>query len=259
MTKYILSSQCFPKLYKILNTSYEDSYKEFLKSKNYQSILERIKTKDGLFYFNQFKTASINFITFYNKTRIKKSPKKDKKNRKQVPNKYSEKEESKQSKESKRSKKSISFCFYNKTPRNSDENKIKNFSLSYMQSVNSHSKNNIISLIEEYQSFNVFSKDESELFHHEKNSMFKDSGDMPSFLKVNDINNYDKDYKIIEDEMDNLSFIQKQENEKIENIYFNEYINIKEKFIDSNNNCNSKTNESDNKEQNLLTKEKLFI
>ena len=260
LTKYILASKSFPRLYNILNSTYEESFKEFIKSNNFHYILEKIKKRDGLFYLNQFKTVSNNFINFYNKGRFKKSPKKEKKTRKFISNKISEKEESKRSKESKKSKKSISFCFYNKTPRNSDENKLRNFSLSYMQSINSHSKNNIISLIEEYQSFKIFSKEESELIHNEKNSLFKDSCDMPSFLNEKELIDYNsKDYKIME-EMDNLSLIQKQENEKGQNIYFNEheYISIKEKIIDTNN-FNSKTNESDNDEHNLFQKDKKFI
>ena len=83
---------------------------------------------------------------------------------------------------------------------------------------------------------------------------------MPSFLNEKELIDYNsKDYKIME-EMDNLSLIQKQENEKGQNIYFNEheYISIKEKIIDTNN-FNSKTNESDNDEHNLFQKDKKFI
>ena len=226
LTKYLLSLKAIPNIHKILNSTYEDCYKEFLKSPHFQKILEHIKKKDGMLYLNNFKKVSFNLISFYNKGRQKNSPKKEKIKGKFlfIKNINVDKEESKGSKKSKRS---ISFCFNNKTPNSSDENKFKNYSSFYLQSINS--RNNIISLIEDYQSFNVFSKEESEHLLFEKSYLFKDFYEISnanSFLKENEENSDEpKDYKIGGD-MNNLSIIKKLENEKGENDIFNEFIKI---------------------------------
>ena len=229
LTKYLLSLKTIPNIHKILNSTYEDFYKEFLKSPHFQKILEHIKKKDGMFYLNNFKKVSFNLISFYNKGRQKNSPKKEKIKGKflLIKNINIDKEESKGSKKSKKSKRSISFCLHNKTPNSSDENKFKNYSSFYLHSINS--KNNIISLIEDYQSFNVFSKEESEHLLCEKSHLFKDLyeiSNVNSFLKENEDNSDEpKEYKI-NDDMNNLSIIKKLENEKVENDIFNEFMKI---------------------------------
>ena len=229
LTKYLLSLKNIPNIHKILNSTYEDFYKEFLKSPHFQKILEHIKKKDGMFYLNNFKKVSFNLISFYKKGRQKNSLKKEKNKGKVllVENINNDKEESKGSKKSKKSKRSISFCLHNKTPNSSDENKFKNYSSFYLHSINS--KNNIISLIEDYQSFNVFSKEESEHLLCEKSYLFKDLyeiSNVNSFLKENEDNSDEpKEYKI-NDDMNNLSIIKKLENEKVENDIFNEFMKI---------------------------------
>ena len=225
LTKHLLSLNAIPNIHKILNSTYEDIYKEFLKSPHFQKILEHIKKRDGMFYLNNFKNVSFNFISFYNKGRQKNSLKKEKTKGKffLTKNVNIDKEESKGSKKSKKSKRSISFCFHNKTPNSSDENKFKNYSSFYLHSINS--RNNIISLIEDYQSFNVFSKEESEHLLCEKSYLFKDFyeiSNVNSFLKENEENSDEnKDYKM-EESMNNLSIIKKLENEKGESDIFNE-------------------------------------
>ena len=229
LTKYLLSLKTIPNIHKILNSTYEDFYKEFLKSPHFQKILEHIKKKDGMFYLNNFKKVSFNLISFYKKGRQKNSLKKEKNKGKflLVKNINNDKEESKGSKKSKKSRRSISFFLHNKTPNSSDENKFKNYSSFYLHSINS--KNNIISLIEDYQSFNVFSKEESEHLLFEKSYLFKDLyeiSNVNSFLKENEENSDDpKEYKI-SDDMNNLSIIKKLENEKGENEIFNEFMKI---------------------------------
>ena len=229
LTKYLLSLKNIPNIHKILNSTYEDFYKEFLKSPHFQKILEHIKKKDGIFYLNNFKKVSFNLISFYKKGRQKNSLKKEKNKGKflLVKNINNYKEESKGSKKSKKSRRSISFFLHNKTPNSSDENKFKNYSSFYLHSINS--KNNIISLIEDYQSFNVFSKEESEHLLFEKSYLFKDLyeiSNVNSFLKVNEENSDEpKEYKIADD-MNNLSIIKKLENEKGENDIFNEFLKI---------------------------------
>ena len=229
LTKYLLSLKNIPNIHKILNSTYEDFYKEFLKSPHFQKILEHIKKKDGIFYLNNFKKVSFNLISFYKKGRQKNSLKKEKNKGKflLVKNINNDKEESKGSKKSKKSRRSISFFLHNKTPNSSDENKFKNYSSFYLHSINS--KNNIISLIEDYQSFNVFSKEESEHLLLEKSYLFKDLyeiSNVNSFLKVNEENSDEpKEYKIADD-MNNLSIIKKLENEKGENEIFNEFMKI---------------------------------
>ena len=229
LTKYLLSLKNIPNIHKILNSTYEDFYKEFLKSPHFQKILEHIKKKDGMFYLNNFKKVSFNLISFYKKGRQKNSLKKEKNKGKflLVKNINNDKEESKGSKKSKKSRRSISFFLHNKTPNSSDENKFKNYSSFYLHSINS--KNNIISLIEDYQSFNAFSKEESEHLLLEKSYLFKDLyeiSNVNSFLKENEENSDDpKEYKI-SDDMNNLSIIKKLENEKGENEIFNEFMKI---------------------------------
>ncbi len=229
LTKYLLSLKTIPNIHKILNSTYEDFYKEFLKSPHFQKILEHIKKKDGMFYLNNFKKVSFNLISFYKKGRHKNSLKKEKNKGKflLVKNINNDKEESKGSKKSKKSRRSISFFLHNKTPNSSGENKFKNYSSFYLHSINS--KNNIISLIEDYQSFNVFSKEESEHLLFEKSYLFKDLyeiSNVNSFLKENEENSDDpKEYKI-SDDMNNLSIIKKLENEKGENDIFNEFMKI---------------------------------
>ena len=229
LTKYLLSLKTIPNIHKILNSTYEDFYKEFLKSPHFQKILEHIKKKDGMFYLNNFKKVSFNLISFYKKGRQKNSLKKEKNKGKflLVKNINNDKEESKGSKKSKKSRRSISFFLHNKTPNSSDENKFKNYSSFYLHSINS--KNNIISLIEDYQSFNAFSKEESEHLLLEKSYLFKDLyeiSNVNSFLKENEDNSDEpKEYKI-NDDMNNLSIIKKLENEKVENDIFNEFMKI---------------------------------
>ena len=229
LTKYLLSLKTIPNIHKILNSTYEDFYKEFLKSPHFQKILEHIKKKDGMFYLNNFKKVSFNLISFYKKGRQKNSLKKEKNKGKflLVKNINNDKEESKGSKKSKKSRRSISFFLHNKTPNSSGENKFKNYSSFYLHSINS--KNNIISLIEDYQSFNVFSKEESEHLLFEKSYLFKDLyeiSNVNSFLKENEENSDEpKEYKIADD-MNNLSIIKKLENEKGENDIFNEFMKI---------------------------------
>ena len=230
LAKYLLSLKAIPNIHKILNSTYEESFQEFLNSKNYQKILENIKNKDGIIYLNKFKRVCYNLTSFYNKDRQKHSPNKEKQKGKflLVKNINIDKEESKRSKKSKKSKKSISFCFYNKTPNSIDENKLKNCSSLNLPSINS--KNNIISLFEDYQSFNVFSKEENEHYLYEKSSSFKDIyeiSNVNSFFKENEENsNGIKEYKIIDD-LNNLSLIKKPESDKVENEIFNEFIKIK--------------------------------
>ena len=231
LARYLLSMKSFSNIHKLLNSTYEDCYKEFLKSPHFQKILENIKKKDGIFYLNKFKNVSFNFISFYNKGRQKNSPKKGRSKDKflSIKSTNNEKEESKRSKKSKKSKRSISFFLHNKTPNNSEENKfnIKNFSSLYFHSINS--KNNIISLIEDYQSFNIFSKEESDNILCDKSNIFKDlyeNSNKNSFFKENEENSYEpKEYKI-SDDMDNLSIIKKFEGEKGENDIFNEFMKI---------------------------------
>ena len=229
LTKYLLSLKTIPNIHKILNSTYEDFYKEFLKSPHFQKILEHIKKKDGMFYLNNFKKVSFNLISFYKKGRQKNSLKKEKNKGKflLVKNINNDKEESKGSKKSKKSRRSISFFLHNKTPNSSGENKFKNYSSFYLHSINS--KNNIISLIEDYQSFNAFSKEESEHLLLEKSYLFKDLyeiSNVNSFLKENEDNSDEpKEYKI-NDDMNNLSIIKKLENEKVENDIFNEFMKI---------------------------------
>ena len=232
LARYLLSMKSFSNIHKLLNSTYEDCYKEFLKSPHFQKILENIKKKDGIFYLNKFKNVSFNFISFYtNKGRQKNSPKKGRSKDKflSIKSLNNEKEESKRNKKSKKSRRSISFFVHNKTPNNSDENKfhIKNFSSLYLHSINS--KNNIISLIEDYQSFNIFSKEESDNILCDKSYIFKDlyeNSNKNSFFKENEENSYEpKEYKI-SDDMDNLSIIKKFEGEKGENDIFNEFMKI---------------------------------
>ena len=229
LTKYLLSLKMIPNIHKILNSTYEESFREFLSSKKYQQILENIKEKDGIIYLNKFKKVCYNLTSFYNKDRQKPSSNKEKQKGKFlfVKNLNIDKEESKRSKRSKKSKRSISFCNYNKTPNSSVENKLKNFSSLNLPSINS--KNNIISLFEDYQSFNVFSKEENEHYLYEKNCSFKDIyeiSNINSFLKENEENsNGDKEYKIIDD-INNLSLINKPESDKAENEIFNELIKL---------------------------------
>ena len=231
LARYLLSIKSFSNIHKLLNSTYEDCYKEFLKSHHFQKILEKIKKKDGILYLNKFKNVSFNFIPFFNKGIQKNSHKKGKSKDKflfikRIDN---DKEESKRSKKSKKSKRSISFCFHNNTPNNSDENKfhLKNFSSLYLHSINSRNHN--ISLIEDQQSFNVFSKEESEHILFDKSYLFNDLyeySNINSFLKENEENSSEqKEYKI-SDDMNNLSIIKKFEIEKGENNIFNEFIKI---------------------------------
>ena len=231
LARYLLSIKSFSNIHKLLNSTYEDCYKEFLKSHHFQKILEKIKKKDGILYLNKFKNVSFNFIPFFNKGIQKNSHKKGKSKDKflfikRIDN---DKEESKRSKKSKKSKRSISFCFHNNTPNNSDENKfhLKNFSSLYLHSINSRNHN--ISLIEDQQSFNVFSKEESEHILFDKSYLFNDLyeySNINSFLKENEENSSEqKEYKI-SDDMNNLSIIKKFEIEKGENDIFNEFIKI---------------------------------
>ena len=228
LTKYLLALKSIPNIHKILNSTYEDSFKEFLKSPHFQKILEHIKKKDGNPYLNKFKKVCFELTSFYNKGRQKNIKKEKTKEKFILLNNFNiEKEESKRSKKSRKSKRSISFCFHNKTPNSSDENKLKNFSSLNLYSFNS--KKNIISLIEDYQSFNLFSNEESEHILFEKSHLFKDFyefSNVNSFLKENDENSDElKQYKIGY-EMSNLSIINRPENEKGENENFNEFMKI---------------------------------
>lgn len=222
LTKYLLSLKSITSIHKIFNSTYEDSFKEFLKSPHFQKILEHIKKKDGMFYLNKFKKVCLEFTSFYNKGKQKNSPKKEKTKTKFIltNNLNINKEESKRSKKSKKSKRSISFCLHNKTPNSIDDNKFR--SSLYFHSINS--KNNIISLFEDY-SMNLFSKEESEHILFEKSDLLKDVyeiSNINSFMKENEEISDELKYYKISDEMNNLSIIKKSENEKGENEFFNE-------------------------------------
>lgn len=212
LAKYLLSIESNPHLKKILNSTYEECYKEFLKSLKFEKILENIKEKDGATYLNKFKKVAYNFTSFYNSKKNLSQKEKPKKKIFRIKHLNIDKEESKRSKKSKKSKKSISFFIPNKISSSSEENVFKNFSSYYFSNINS--KNNIISLKEDSPSFNIFSKDDSYQILGEKSCAFKDFfffNEIASFKDYEENINLSKEDILINDikEINNLSAINK--------------------------------------------------
>ena len=84
-------------------------------------------------------------------------------------------------------------------------------------------------MIEDYQSFNIFSKEESDNILFDKSNIFKDiyeNSNKNSFFKENEENSYEPQEYKISDDIDNLSIIKKFEGEKGENDIFNEFMKI---------------------------------
>ena len=212
LAKYLLSIESNPHLKKILNSTYEEFYKEFLKSLKFEKILENIKKKDGATYLNKFKKVAYNFTSFYNTKKNLSQKEKPKKKIFRIKHLNIDKEESKRSKKSKKSKKSISFFIPNKISSSSEENVFKNFSSYYFSNINS--KNNIISLKEDSPSFNIFSKEDSYQILGEKSCAFKDFfffNEIASFKDYEENINLSKEDILINDikEINNLSAINK--------------------------------------------------
>ena len=66
LIKYLLSIKTYPEIRQILNSTYSETFANFLKSGRFQLILKKIKNKDGEIYMKQFKSVADNFISYYN-------------------------------------------------------------------------------------------------------------------------------------------------------------------------------------------------
>ena len=75
LIKYLLSIKTCPEIHQILNSTYSESFSNFLKSDKFQLILKKLKNRDGEIYMKKFKSVAENFISYYNVNRPRKQNK----------------------------------------------------------------------------------------------------------------------------------------------------------------------------------------